>query len=259
MMTNTNGVIKLGVCKDLRGLKFGRLTVVDRADNYVTPRGVQFAQWICMCDCGKEKPVIVTSYRLTSGNTKSCGCLRNEKSGERGHKQLKKYNDYEIQDDYVIMYTTKGEPFFVDLEDFWKVKDICWSKDKDGYLVGSNNGKGVKLHRLIMDCPDNMVVDHKHRKESRNDNRKENLRIATTSQNCMNREMRFDNTSGITGVSYDKDTQKWCVQIGVEHKNIWIGSYKNKDDAIAARQNAEKKYFGEWRYINSENERGEVQ
>lgn len=109
-----------------------------------------------------------------------------------------------------------------------------------------------------MDCPDDMVVDHKHGKESRNDNRKENLRIATTSQNCMNREMRFDNTSGITGVSYDKDTQKWCVQIGVEHKNIWIGSYKNKDDAIVARQNAEKKYFGEWRYINSENERGEV-
>ena len=66
---------------------------------------------------------------------------------------MKKINDYEIQEDYVIMYTARGEPFFVDLEDFWKVKDICWHIDEQGYVKGKVNGKNTRIHRLVTDCP----------------------------------------------------------------------------------------------------------
>jgi len=55
----------------------------------------------------------------------------------------KKYNDYEIQEDYVIMYTMKGEPFFVDLEDFWKVRMVLWHKNVQGYIVNSNGKKYI--------------------------------------------------------------------------------------------------------------------
>lgn len=56
---------------DLTGKRFGRLTVIKRA----TPKG-QKVRWLCRCDCGSIKDV--GAFELTSGNTKSCGCLQNE-------------------------------------------------------------------------------------------------------------------------------------------------------------------------------------
>lgn len=67
--------------KDLTGMKFGRLTVIKRAENYVSPKGDTNTRWLCLCDCGKY--VVVSQSRLMSGNTKSCGCLRREMSSER--------------------------------------------------------------------------------------------------------------------------------------------------------------------------------
>lgn len=61
--------IPIGHAKDLRGQKFGRLTVIKRTPN----KGKQVA-WECQCDCGNS--VIVRAYSLLSGNTKSCGCVR---------------------------------------------------------------------------------------------------------------------------------------------------------------------------------------
>lgn len=72
----------MGKFIDLTGQKFGRLTVVERVENYVTPKGIQMPQWKCKCDCGKEK--VVRGHDLKRGNTTSCGCLRREKMFEIG-------------------------------------------------------------------------------------------------------------------------------------------------------------------------------
>ena len=61
--------------KDLSGQKFGRLTVIERAEN--NKRGQ--ARWRCRCDCGNE--VVVVGSFLTSGETKSCGCLSGQRHG----------------------------------------------------------------------------------------------------------------------------------------------------------------------------------
>ena len=163
-----------------------------------------------------------------------------------------KLNDYEIQEDYVIMYTAKGELFFIDLEDFWKVKDVCWHIDEKGYVKGKLNGKNTRMHRLIMNCPKGYNVDHKHGRESRNDNRKDNLRIVTVSQNTMNVGIKVNNTSGVTGVSFDKTMNRWKAQIGINNKMIHLGRFDNFDDAVQARQKAEEIYFGEYSYNNSQ-------
>ena len=55
------------------GKKFEMLTVVSRVENYVSPSGINFSQWLCECDCGNQIKVLGSS--LTSGHTKSCGCL----------------------------------------------------------------------------------------------------------------------------------------------------------------------------------------
>ncbi|MDP4117691.1 MAG: AP2 domain-containing protein [Bacillota bacterium] len=61
---------------DITGNKYGRLTVIKRAENSVSPNGCVFAKWECRCDCGNV--VTVKGYLLRSGNTKSCGCSRKE-------------------------------------------------------------------------------------------------------------------------------------------------------------------------------------
>lgn len=66
--------------KDLTGMKFHRLTVIERASN--TNAGQ--ARWKCLCECGNQS--IVASGKLLSGHTKSCGCLKNELTSNRRRK-----------------------------------------------------------------------------------------------------------------------------------------------------------------------------
>ena len=103
----------------------------------------------------------------------------------------------------------------------------------------------IKLHRYIMNCPEDMVVDHINHNTL--DNRKENLRICTKKQNERNIKLRSNNVSGYTGVGFHKETNKWRAYIQKDNKLITLGLFKNKKDAIKARKEAEKKYFGEFR------------
>lgn len=70
---------KLGknMIKDLSNRRFGRLTVIYQAENKVYKNNISLVQWFCKCDCGNE--IILNTAKLTSGNTKSCGCLFKEK------------------------------------------------------------------------------------------------------------------------------------------------------------------------------------
>ena len=63
--------------QDLTGQRFGRLVVIERAEDYVRPNGHPQVQWRCKCDCGNEK--ITVAYSLTHGLCTSCGCARTER------------------------------------------------------------------------------------------------------------------------------------------------------------------------------------
>ena len=76
-----------------------------------------------------------------------------------GNYRNKKYNDYEIQEDYVIMYTNRKEMFLVDLEDFYRVQKYCWWMDNRGYLRAKIDGKSIGLHQYIMNCSKGEIVD----------------------------------------------------------------------------------------------------
>ena len=233
------------VKKDLTGMKFDHLTVLKQAEDYVSPGGQRHAMWWVICDCGNTDKFTTQGSALQSGRTTSCGChLKNK---------LKKYNQYDLSGEYGIGYTFKGEEFWFDLEDYDKIKDYCWYY-VDGYVVAhdlDNNKKCIRLHCLVMNSNINERVDHiDHAKTNENkyDNRKQNLRIVTQSQNCMNQHIRSNNTSGIKGVSWAKDRNKWQVKITINGKQIHLGFF-NEDklqDAINARKKAEEKYFGEY-------------
>lgn len=165
----------------------------------------------------------------------------------------RKLNDYNLDGEYGIGYTHKGQPFYFDLEDYNKIKDISWHINSDGYVHGVVVGnKKISMHRLVMDAPEGLKIDHKHGKQTRNDNRKENLRIATNQENLRNCSIREDNTSGNTGISWHKNKKKWIAQIGVDSKLIYLGVFGKYEEAVQARKQAEQKYFGEWSYDNSQ-------
>jgi hypothetical protein len=106
----------------------------------------------------------------------------------------------------------------------------------DGYVVMQrkrpSNGI-VLMHRLILELDgqniDGLEVDHDN--GNRLDNRRENLRPATKSQNMSNRGPFLNNKSGFKGVCWHKRRQKWIAQIHVSGKRTHLGYF---DDPIAA-------------------------
>tara|TARA_B100001057_G_scaffold347350_1_gene348673 strand:- start:386 stop:1018 length:633 start_codon:yes stop_codon:yes gene_type:complete len=113
-------------------------------------------------------------------------------------------------------------------------------------ILYNGNRFNMVYHRLIWcryygEWPEsNLVIDHKN--GNRYDNTIENLRLVTQAENSKNRSTPKDNTSGHIGLYWRKEKKKWQVQIGLNGKIIHIGSFKNKEDAIKARKEAEKKY-----------------
>lgn len=235
---------------DLTGQRFGRWTVVNRADDKKTPKKGYVPMWNCICDCGTLR--IVADLSLRYNRSKSCGCLQKEKAAVVAAKNFSRNNQYDLTGEYGIGYTTKGEEFWFDLEDYEKIKDYTWYIDSNGYVTNKSKKDIIRMHQLILRTENDYCADHIHGKETRHDNRKSNLRVVTQSQNEMNKGIRATNTSGATGVWLDAKTGNWYVDIAINGEKHRFGGFKEKEEAINVRKEAEKKYFGEYSYDYSQ-------
>lgn len=128
-----------------------------------------------------------------------------------------------------------------------EVGSLAGTVNKGGYIQMSFDGKLYVAHRLAWlymtgSWPDGWVD---HRDTIRTNNRFDNLRVVTPTVSNRNRNMNKRNTSGTTGISWNKKQSKWQAHICVDSKMINLGSFEYKEDAIFARMTAEKKY-GYW-------------
>ncbi len=124
---------------------------------------------------------------------------------------------------------------------------VAWNK----YVIMTFCKNGVvkpkMAHRVVAEAhigtiPDGIDIDHKN--GVRDDNRLDNLRFATRSQNLRNK-VANRGASGHRGISYrPKQVNKWSVRITINGFNKQIGSFPTRDNAIAARLAAELKYWG---------------
>lgn len=228
----------MGKFIDLTGQKFGRLTVVKRVEDVRLGR----PRWLCKCDCGNE--CIVTSHNLKNG-TKSCGCLKSENTIKLNQKK-KKTNRYENTKDYMIGYDCNNKPFIFDKEDYDKIKDYCWWVDKKGYvstiIINREDKKHhtLKIHRIITNCPNDMVVDHINHNPS--DNRRENLRICTYQQNSWNQNVRCNNKLGIKGVYEHNGKYVSAFQ------SKYLGIFNTIEEAQEAYDKEAQRRYGEFYY-----------
>lgn len=145
----------------------------------------------------------------------------------------------------IQLYNTKQEVIgeaLIDTEDIPRVSKYKWRLHKGGTArskcagVLTGNGKETytnSLHRYIMNCPENMYVDHIN--GNRFDNRKCNLRICTNQENNFNTVKQITNTSGYKGVWYDKARDKWVSEIKYNGKKLFIGRYNTIEQAAFTR------------------------
>ena len=113
-----------------------------------------------------------------------------------------------------------------------------------GYIRIRINGKSYRAHQLawlyVYGAFPDLNIDHIN--HDRSDNRIVNLRLASNADNSRNMSKYKNNISGVTGVHWDNRRHMWEVQIYVDNKNKFIGRFKDFNDAISARKNAELKY-----------------
>jgi hypothetical protein len=107
----------------------------------------------------------------------------------------------------------------------------------------------VSMHREIMNAPAGLLIDHRNRDTL--DNRRNNLRLATYSQNgCNSKIDKTKTTSKFRGVRFIKKTGKWAANIRINGKKTWLGSFKTEIDAAKAYDAAAREYHGEFARLN---------
>ena len=238
----------LKTIEDLTGQTFGRLVVLEQAEDHVQPSGQHKKAWKCQCSCEDHTIITVLSSNLKNGNTTSCGCYNKEKISQTNTNR----NKYNLDGEYGICFLFDGSEVLFDKEDYDLINDWTWCNNKCYAYSRKQNGKTAMMHRLVMglsDKDEEILVDHINHNTL--DNRKCNLRFATKSQNTMNAVLRSDNTSGVSGVYWHKTNQKWISRIDKDGKSIYLGCFDNYQDAVLARQKAEQIYFKEYSYQNS--------
>ena len=210
--------------KDLTGMRFGKLTVLRRADHNDN-RGKPV--WTCVCDCGAIKDVSGASLR---NRARSCGRCKSNISPLfiREHKNRLYHTWSEMRRrcrgkaTNRRYYSDKGISYCPEWDDF----DVFarWAID-NGYKAG------LEIDRINGD----------------KDYSPENCRWVTHKQNARNRKAKVTNKTGVPGVQIRplKDgTSSYRAYITVDAKTIHLGTYSSFDAAVDVRREAELKYWG---------------
>lgn len=147
-----------------------------------------------------------------------------------------------------VIELTKGKTAVVDDEDFERLAQWRWSVNADGYAIRQKydsytvRNKAIFMHHEVIGRKEGMQVDHKN--GNRTDNRRQNLRHCTHSENCRNSFVRSDNKLGIKGVSFHQG--KYRARIFDNGKRITLGRFKTPEEAKLAYGLAALKLHGEF-------------
>lgn len=217
-----------GKIEDLTGKRFGRWTVVSQA-----PKGkIPVRLWNCVCDCGNTQ--IIQTSTLNAGTSQSCGCLKAEKLAAREQT-----------------HGMAGTPTYKS----WQAM-LTRTRDENNhqYPAYGGAGKGVCDRWNVREGGsfENFLEDMGLRPEGTSLDRingnlgyfPENCRWADNSIQGYNQKVRSTNKSGISGVWWHKETNKWQAYIRKDYKRINLGLHACFLDACAARLKAELIYYG---------------
>jgi len=187
---------------------------------------------------------------------RKCGCPT---CGMEKSATARRLENMVIEDhgDWVLIdVSTSSHPdatMKIDKDDYDRLKSNYKMLISRGYVkANARNLKGrgsmITVHRVILGLQKSFEIKIDHVNHDTTDNRKDNLRIATNSQNIMNSKIQTRNKSGCKGVHFVKRDQKWLARISANKKDVYLGLHTSLNAAIAARKAAEAKYHGEFAY-----------
>jgi hypothetical protein len=211
---------------------------------------------LCECGCGRPAPIATITNRK-DGRIK--GQPQRFVSGHNTLIQQRYLPDgIDLPAGTKAIPLTQGKYAIVDEADYKFLMQWRWhaSKDINTYYAVRyarlENGKSTRLpmHRVILKAEPGTKVDHRDRNGL--NNTRGNLRPATAHQNCCNRAMPKQNTSGYKGVTWHKQCQKWAAQISVNRKNHHLGLFEHVEDAARAYNEAALLLHGEFASLNRE-------
>lgn len=203
--------------KDITGQRFGKLAAL-----YPTGERGRDGDliWHCKCDCGGE--IDAPLHQLRSGYRKSCGCL--------SHPPLKKYIGRRFGHLTVLEYAGKRSGLHQ-----WRCLCDCGNET----VVGQTNLQSGKTKSC--GCLQAETI-------------RDNLKLvdgtSVTMLEAVKKHLMSTNTSGHTGVYFDKRSRKWGARITFKRKDYFLGSYDKIEDAVKARKRGEEMHddFLEWYY-----------
>lgn len=234
------------VKEDLTGRRFGRLVVLEQAEDYVSLQGKRHARWRCRCDCGNE--TLVKGSGLKRGSSQSCGCLNRERSSQKS-KQLKHgvgVMDGEVGEgsmDNPIYATWSAmlnrcygasshihKPSYQNcvvctewhtysifkqwyLQNLWCAGDAQVHLDKDFLFKGNH-----------LYSPETCILMP----------RKINIILPKSDANRGKYPV---------GTSWDKGSSKYKAQISIDRKKVHLGLYNTVEEAFQAYKQAKEQYI----------------
>jgi len=136
---------------------------------------------------------------------------------------------------------------YVDAADYEWLSQWKWHA-AGGYAVRSGKGRTIFMHKLIMQPPGGMVVDHID--GNRADNCRFNLRVCTLLQNAHNRRKTSGTGSQFKGVYYAKRRKKWYAQWRYHNKDHRLEFFDTELDAARGYDLAAVHWFGDFAYLN---------
>ncbi len=154
---------------------------------------------------------------------------------------------------YRLIPLTQGQNAIVDDTDFvWLSQwNWCahWSPETNSfYAMRGESNRAIYMHRFILNCHSKTWGDHKNHDTL--DNRRENLRNASPTQNHANRRIYSTSTSGFKGVSWNKNARKWMAYIKIEKRRKYLGLFTSANEAARAYDAEAKDLFGEFAHLN---------
>lgn len=254
--------IKAKPKEDFTGMKFGKLTVICRANDYHYPNGRDVsAKWHCICDCEEHNLIDVKHSHLKNGNTISCGCYQKE-SAQKTIRCAQTACRKPLKDNPTLELNLKDESHelfgrfkcenndkyyvYFSMCDYELLKNYSWFIElvrKSQYIrvrTSIQNNKTMQIHQILGMCN----ADHINRNAL--DNRRENLDSkADKTTQIHNTKIRKDNTSGCKGVRFVKGypQRPWLAELYHYNTVVLREYFKSKDEAIIARLKAEMQYI----------------
>lgn len=161
-------------------------------------------------------------------------------------------NKIKVVGDIAMIELSSGDVAIIDADKIDVISDIKWYRlpgDRTNYAVSNKRLEDrtvvmLYLHRVLTDCPDDMVVDHINGDGL--DNRMCNLRVVTVAENNLNSRVRSDSQTGIKGAYYDKRKGSYYSRITINGKDIYLGTFKTAKEAAEAYAEASRKYHGKY-------------